>query len=160
MYQYTSKDVNRFWSRVAITADNKKCWEWTGCKDRDKYGVISLKQGKVWRNSFCHRVSWELSKGEIPDGLLVLHTCDNPSCVNPNHLFVGTNKDNIDDRSKKGRQAKGEKNGNRKLTQAEVEYIRNCYAQGGVLQRELAAQFGVHQTQISMVILKKVWKVG
>lgn len=92
-----------FWRRVKKT---RGCWLWTGAKTRGNYGelvhVVNRKQ-TGWR---AHRLSWVLNKGEIPDGLQVLHRCDNPPCVNPEHLFLGTQHDNITDMWLKGRQAK------------------------------------------------------
>ena len=75
------------------------CWLWTGCVKAHGYGVIFIKN----KTQYAHRVSWELHRGPIPDGLFVLHHCDVPSCVNPEHLFTGTQKDNIQDAAKKGR---------------------------------------------------------
>lgn len=99
---------DRFWGKVNKTSENK-CWEWTGYTlppfiksftDSDKgYGRFWF-LNKFW---LAHRVSWFIKNGEIPDGLCVLHTCDNPPCVNPNHLFLGTKKDNSEDMITKGR---------------------------------------------------------
>lgn len=88
----------RFWSKVNIT-DLLSCWEWTGFKNKG-YGQLEFR-GKTQR---AHRVVWMLIYGEIPDGLCVLHHCDNPSCCNPAHLFLGTMLDNNRDMIKKGRQ--------------------------------------------------------
>lgn len=75
------------------------CWEWTGTKDKHGYGRVRVDQ----RKARAHRVAWEAFKGEIPAGLHVLHRCDNPGCVNPEHLFLGTHGDNMRDREAKGR---------------------------------------------------------
>ena len=95
--------LNRFKTRVNVP-DNWEtidvCWEWNANKDRDGYGRISDRK-KQYKS---HRVSWEICYGPIPEGLLVLHKCDNPSCVNPNHLFLGTHKDNTIDMFNKGRE--------------------------------------------------------
>ena len=87
----------RFWRRVRKT---DSCWLWVGSTNRDGYGRFDS-GGKVYKGS--HRYSWELSFGEIPNGLLCLHRCDTPACVNPEHLFLGTNQDNTDDKIAKGR---------------------------------------------------------
>lgn len=97
----------RFWQNVGVSAD---CWEWQGTKDSKGYGLITDRR----KNIGAHRLSWQLCYGPIPDGLYVCHSCDNPSCVRPEHLFLGTNQDNQRDASAKGRSAFGDRNGARK----------------------------------------------
>lgn len=102
-------DLNRFWSKVAITANDSICWNWEGTSRGAKkpYGrMIFMKNGKPNLYS-THRVSYKINYGIDPKELHVLHTCDNPKCVNPKHLFLGTNEDNVRDKVSKGRQAKG-----------------------------------------------------
>ena len=93
--------VKRFWPKVEKTSANE-CWTWLGAKLPKGYGKIA---GRDWRGGwlYAHRVSWELHNGPVQDGLWVLHHCDNPSCVNPAHLFLGTNRDNMRDMQRKGR---------------------------------------------------------
>lgn len=87
-----------FWSRV-IVKNTDECWEWQGYKVQGGYGLFGIN----YRQILTHRYSWELHFGEIPEGLWVLHKCDNPACVNPEHLFTGTSEDNINDKMIKGR---------------------------------------------------------
>lgn len=94
--------TERFWSRVKKPVEPEACWEWTGHRDRDGYGELRV----CGRPKRAHRVSWELTHGDIPPGLLVCHACDNPSCVRPGHLWLGTKSDNARDSYAKGRQPK------------------------------------------------------
>jgi len=115
--------------------------------------------GTMWR---ANRAAWHFVNGQIPDGMLVCHRCDNPPCVNPAHLFLGTDADNRSDCVAKGRQArlpqsKGEASHLAKLTAAQVAEIRHRYAAGGILQRELGEIYGVSQTQIGRIIRRVRW---
>lgn len=97
--QYIPKDIARFWAKVKFRIMPDQCWEWAASKFKNDYGKFRH-SGKTL---YTHRVSWELTNGAIPDGLCVLHECDNPACVNPSHLFLGTQLDNIRDRHNKKR---------------------------------------------------------
>jgi len=107
-----------------------------------------------------HRLAWELTFGAIPKGLLVCHHCDNPSCCNPGHLFLGTNKDNTQDKINKGRSNHllGEKHQNSKLTTDEVIQIRKLYTTGKFTQVSLASQFNTCLQNISDIVNHKRWK--
>jgi hypothetical protein len=96
--------MNRFWNKVNIPSLSD-CWEWQGSKNKHGYGHFKYKR-KTHR---AHRISWTLIKGEIPEGMCVLHRCDNRLCVNPFHLFLGTNQDNMDDKMKKNRHHSSQK---------------------------------------------------
>ncbi len=128
------------------------CWIWHGTKVTRGYGQISS-NGKIWR---AHRLSWALHKGNIPAGVLVLHKCDNPSCVNPEHLFLGSVQDNVDDRIKKGRSARGSNMGSSKLTEANVHAIRArlSHAETHV---SIAASFDVTESAISHIAAGHSW---
>jgi hypothetical protein len=152
------------------------CWLWLGTQVNGGYGLI---RGEAYtgtkRMFLAHRVSWELSNGPIPDGLCVLHSCDNRLCVNPSHLFLGTQADNIADMVRKGRQghtggakgllngththphrrARGERQGRAKLTADEVMEIR---ASSGVTQTVLAQKYGVTLSNISSIRRRKSWR--
>lgn len=137
------------------------CWEWYGPYDKDGYGVIK-RLGKTYR---AHRVSYEIRKGKIPVGLMILHSCDNPQCVNPAHLFPGTAKDNSDDMIRKGRKAvvrgakaqRGSRNTQAKLGGLAVLRIRSRASQGES-QVKLAREFGVSEATIHLVVTRKSWK--
>ena len=118
----------RFWRKVRKT-DN--CWEWESSKDRQGYGYFSEK-GRTIRS---HKMAYVLCIGPIPIDTCVCHKCDNPSCVNPSHLFLGTKRDNTRDCRAKGRNAFGERHGEHKLTDIQVREIRASTESGSVLGR-------------------------
>lgn len=130
------------------------CWLWTGAKNKDGYGQLFV--DGIAKST--HRISWEVHHGAIPDGLHVLHKCDNPPCVNPDHLFLGTNQDNVVDRESKGRnfvsRNVGISNPSAKITQANADEIRDS----NLTQKELAAKFGVSISLVSAIKKNKVWR--
>lgn len=147
--------MDRFWRKVR-KGGPAECWEWTASRVASGgYGQFNL-DGKPVR---AHRLSWELANGPVPAGLQVCHTCDNPPCVNPRHLFLGTIKENAHDRDRKGRArpgwVPGSKNGCAKLTEAQVVDIR-ARAFNETYQ-SLATEFGVSRTLISMIVSRKQW---
>lgn len=148
----SSREADRFWAKVQKT-DN--CWLWTGARNELGYGSFGI-AGR--RTELAHRASWRLSAGEIPAGLLVCHHCDNPPCVRPDHLFLGTNQDNVADQIAKGRRprAHGQNNSNAKLTDAEVAEIRTRYGPG-VRIVDLAAEYGISKSQIWNIVSGKQW---
>lgn len=131
------------------------CWVWIGKTFRNRYGCFVYKN----RYLLAHRVAWELEYKVEPSNL-VLHKCDNPSCVNICHLFEGTTQDNTNDRISKGRSktAFGEQAGNAKLTDENVREIRTRYNTGNVFMKQLAKEYNVSQKQISVVISNKQWR--
>lgn len=144
----------RFWAKVQRGSDDK-CWTWTGCK-RAGYGVI----GSNGRVQSTHRVSWILHYGEIPVGLFVCHTCDNPACVNPHHLFLGTHYDNMLDMKLKGRAVyvRGQRVGGHKLTEQQVLEIKALLNEGHMSQRKIGRLYGVSGRTISYINAGKKWK--
>lgn len=100
---------NRFWNRLDKSGGDDSCWNWTGARLPKGYGIVGISQGK---HKYTHRVAWELTNGPIPEGLWVLHRCDNPPCCNPAHLFIGNNRDNVLDMIQKGRAKRGPALGN------------------------------------------------
>lgn len=140
----------RFWSRVR-RGDPTECWEWTAGRGSDGYGQIRL-HGVRWK---AHRLSWELHHGPIPDGLHVLHRCDNPRCVNPVHLWLGTDADNASDKAAKGRSTRGERNRWARITATQVREIR-AY-DGPLSQQRLGELYGISQAQIWKIRHGRAW---
>lgn len=137
-----------FEAKVDRTGGPDACHVWTGAVSRYGYGRVRRKGVTV----LAHRFAWELAFGPIPDGLLVCHHCDNPPCVNPRHLFLGTVKDNAEDCVGKGRSCTGERHPRHKLTPQLVSAIKRDHSAGGVTHRELAARYGVSQPSVFRAI--------
>lgn len=160
--------AERFWMKVnklgpVIRPELGPCWLWAGGGfDRNGYGRYTLKNYNNQRSEriFAHRLSWILIRGPIPGTLRVLHHCDNPPCVRPDHLFLGTLKDNVQDCMAKGRYVsmvgKGSTHIMAKLTEAQVLEIRKL-AEEGWLQREIGARYGVKQSLISRIVNRRIW---
>jgi len=151
-------DAERFWSKVNKSGD---CWEWTASFNTTGRGQFRLNGMMV----LAHRLSYMMNHPitiDLMEGhreILVCHRCDNPKCVNPSHLFLGSYADNNRDKEAKGRgnPPKGEKHGHSKLTEDDVREIRTRYANGGVLQRQLALEYGVWQRTIGRIINRETW---
>lgn len=161
---------NHFWSRVDRKENPYACWEWKGPINtyRMGYGIVSIHR----KTKRAHRVAFELAYGNIPDGKLVLHKCDNPRCCNPAHLFLGSHKDNSRDMVSKGRMSiacwkspnrksppvlKGEKNPMAKLNWIAVRKMRNKHTDEGTSVADLAREFGISWTLAKMVIANQIW---
>jgi hypothetical protein len=141
--------IDRFWAKVQKTPE---CWEWTAAKTHG-YGYYQ----RIGKSRRAHCISFELHYGSIPDGMFVCHSCDNPGCVNPDHLFLGTPADNTRDMIAKGRhrgQLPGSSHTHSKLTDADVVAIRSAE---GVTQKRLAERYGIDQGQISRIRAGRVW---
>lgn len=156
---YGLTPTERFYKWVHKT---ESCWLWTGRTKSHGYAAFRI-NGRLWR---AHRFAWTLaSNQDIPAGMVICHRCDNPKCVNPEHLFLGTQADNIRDTVSKGRArgnsnpnpARGAAHGQSKLTANQVSEIRHAH-ENGALQVQLAAIYGVSQSTISDIVRRKKWK--
>lgn len=134
-----------------------ECWPWTASKDTDGYGQSTIYEGDIQKRILAHRLAWMVAHGPIPDGLWVLHTCDNPSCCNPSHLFLGTVLDNKRDSIKKGRHVHGETHGRAKLTDEIVILIKQLFADG-YCRKRLARKFNVSYSLIQKLIHHDLWR--
>lgn len=156
----SDSQVAAFWSKVESQDEVRACWEWQGARKPKGYGNVRINNQYL----LAHRVAFELGNGPIPDGLIVCHICDNPSCCNPSHLMLGTTKSNSADMVLKNRQkkpehaARGSVNGNSKLTEKDVLDIRRRYREGAMNQYELADQFGVTQSAVGAIVRGKTWR--
>ena len=142
--------VVRFWNNVAVGGDDD-CWEWQAAKHRGLYGVFGV-NGKQIR---AHRFSYALHFGPIPEGMCVCHACDNPGCVNPAHLWLGSSEENTADKTRKGRAVRliGALSPLAKLTEDDVREIRAS----SLTYRELASRYGVHPMTIGAVKRRESW---
>lgn len=148
---------DRYWEKVDASAGPIACWPWLAYRSPKGYGMLARSsEGKS--PIAASRLAWEFTVGPIPKGMLVCHVCDNPSCCNPLHLFLGTPADNMADMIRKGRQnpARGEASGTAKLSNDDVRSIRRLLA-SGLPQYEIAAKFGVHSTQVCRINTGERW---
>ena len=172
----TLEQQQKFWGLVDKTpgfGPNGNCWGWKASKHECGYGYFKI----VEHTYKAHRVSYRLAYGAIPVNLYVLHSCDNPSCVNPKHLWIGTAADNTSDMMQKGRHRppklygnknghytkpektpRGEHNWNAKLTEKKIFEIRSKHAKGAHTQQKLADAYAVSPSLISRIIRRKAWK--
>lgn len=178
---YTPDFIERFWAKVDQRGPGE-CWEWQGLLLGTGYGQVGFRG----RGYGTHRVAWMLTHGDIPAGLFVCHRCDNPACVNPTHLFLGTPADNSRDMVIKGRvshgdrhrqsiktRARGDQNGarlhperlprgsnhgNSRLTEAMVSEIRRLLAVGTMTKQVIALQFGVSRSVIWSIAAGRTWR--
>lgn len=151
--------TGKFLSRIKKT---DACWLWVAATTAHYgHGVLRFKNKMVK----AHRVSWEIFRGEVPEGMCVLHKCDIPNCVNPDHLFIGTQTDNMKDMDSKGRRGRrsegvgkslGSKNGATKMTDADIIAIREVPARRGV-GAALAAKFGISHSSVVRIRSRETW---
>lgn len=155
-HKYTPEEwIVKFWEKVAVAGEDD-CWLWLGAKYDGAYG--SLRWGD--RHDSAHRISYLLAYGEFDRALNVLHKCDNPPCVNPKHLFLGTRTDNMRDKEAKGRgnQPRGATHHKAKLTTEQIQEIRTRYAAGNVSTTTLGREYNTHSSHISAIVRFKVRK--
>lgn len=149
----------RFWPKVKIaTYPPDACWEWVGAKNSNGYGHI----GDRGSHKKAHRVSWEIHNGPIPSGSLCLHKCDNKSCVNPSHLYIGNHSDNAKDMIERGGQTfnppLGSKHWASKLNEENALEIRRLYSEGSTTYLELSTKFNVSPESVRDVIKGITWR--
>jgi hypothetical protein len=141
--------LDRFMDKVS-PEPNSGCWLWTSSVDSTGYGTF-------WKDRTAqkaHRLSYQIHRGEIPAGMQVCHKCDNPLCVNPDHLFVGTLQDNMKDRNAKGRQARGVRHSKARLSEDDVRFIRSS----NLTTIALGKMFNINHGSISAIRTRKNWK--
>lgn len=159
--------MDRFWSKVDKRGPDE-CWPWTAGKLHFGHGAFTVKRRPI----AAHRMSWMITNGPIPDGMCVLHHCDNPSCCNPSHLFIGTKTDNNKDRDSKNRQAQGlrsgrytkphrnavgVRNGRAKLSEHHIEEIKELRS-GGFTLSAIASNYGLGTSQVWRIVRGQSWK--
>lgn len=157
MRKYTPEQQTiAFWNNVAITADDNQCWLWTGFCHPKGYGYFKLNR----RNYRVHRIAWSYPDYVIPNGMMVLHSCDVRNCCNPKHLFIGTHQDNMDDMKAKKREihVKGEQQWLARLTSEQVCKIRQRYALGGISMSQLARDYNLGKSTVWNLLARITWK--
>lgn len=157
--QKVDERIKAFWNQVKHRGHCQEgmdtpCWEWVG-------NTSTRERGQFWiggKQDYCHRIAWQLSNGPITDGLHVLHRCDNPPCVRPDHLFLGTHQDNMKDRDEKGRGVtpKGSGHGMAKLTEDQIPVIRSLRLEG-LTYLKIAERFGVSKDMIYRICKGMNW---
>jgi hypothetical protein len=155
----------RFWEKVRI-GGLEECWPWIGNRTKRGYGKFAphpkrrTKDSPKGKSEIAHRFGWTLIHGPVPAGFEVAHSCDNPPCCNPCHLWLATHKQNMEDMIGKGRWrgARGEKQGSAKLTEQAVIEIKRLLATGEITHRRIASKFLVSPETISKIACGKNWK--
>ena len=148
-------DLKKRFNQKWVLNKETGCWDWTAsCAGQGNYGQIKIPGTR--KQDYAHRVSYRINIGEIPEGKYVLHRCDNPKCVNPNHLFLGSAKDNAQDMKSKNRHLPGEKNSMSVLTTKDVVAIR-AMVDAGISQDSIANRFCDSQMTISRIKRRLLW---
>ena len=149
---------NQLFFRKFLIDSVENCWEWLGTKSSSGYGNLNYyKDGRQVTES-AHRTMWQICFGNIPDGMFICHSCDNPPCVNPYHLFIGTPAENSRDRDSKRRLPVGEDHHNSKLSVGNVLEIRELYVTGNYTQVKLGEMFSVSRVNIFDIVHRNIWR--
>jgi len=138
------------------TVTEAGCWEWKGSRRNGGYGEVATGNGAA----VASRAAYEAWVAPVPEGKDICHTCDNPPCINPKHLFPGTRRENMQDATRKGRLPNGEASHHAKLTAREIADIRKAYTNGDLTQREVAKMFGTSQANVSLIVRALTWKAN
>jgi hypothetical protein len=149
--------AERFWSKVDKSGGPEACWPWTAAIDKSSgYGLFAVAHGELVG---AHVYAFRAEGGSVPARSCVLHSCDNRPCCNPQHLSAGTKKENYDDSVSKGRQTRGEKVHNAKLTEETVREIRKRFVKGNPINggAALAVLFGVNQSTVNKIARGQLW---
>jgi len=153
--------ADRFWVNVDKTSSPDGCWLWTAGTTTSGYGQLRLEAGPDeyrGKKARAHRVAYELCVDEIPEGMSVCHSCDNPLCVNPDHLWIGTHAENLKDMSVKGRAAKGDRSGTSKLNSKQVGIIKRLLSGKKINQAQIAVLAGVSPSSITHISKGHTWR--
>lgn len=150
------------WIANRAVEDETGCWVWRGAKTGHGYGVVGWREDGRRRQTTAHRYVWQQIHGPIPQGIVVCHRCDNPPCVRPDHLFLGTQRENLEDMTRKGRRVVGEQSHLARLTEDQILEIRRRYQRRAPGCRgnsaTLAAEFGIRRDHVLQIVRGERWR--
>lgn len=141
-----------------IVVDDKGCWIWNSEQTTNGYGRITIYENKKRKRIRAHRLSYELFKGKITDDMVVCHSCDVKLCVNPEHLWLGTHQDNMEDAYRKGIIKRGSEANKAKLTEDNVRKIKELYASNNYTYKQLGEMYNVNFNTIRFIIIGRTWR--